>query len=588
MTQRTGRFSRRTVLEGMGVGALGLAGAALLGCGSSAPTGDTATDGAGGAQSVVGATRGGGLPMNAPVVAGTKKPGGTFTASALSTYKQHDPHTALATNIWHIIGEKGLEPDPVNGTIRPHVFTSWEVADPSGTTLVFKMNPNLFIHNKAPWNGRQFTAEDAAWNLERIGGLYAEKLKIAKPSFQRATMVDKITKAEAIDPLTVKVTLSKPNGSFFNGLMDTRVPFAPKEMDDIGWADPMKAGGIGAYQVSEWVADQKSVFKKNDGYSKFRPSEPSFDTYQQIVVPDSTAQQAAFISGQSQTLAVPTPELLNSVKKAKPDANLYTWVDSNWQHIRPGMNYAPFKDLRVRRALFLAQDYAAMANGYYGDGWAYQAALSPGYPEAWKPEKVKSIPGYNPDTKAADRAEANKLLEAAGFPKGKGLEFEIMFQNSSDVNKENATRFQAQMGEVFPEIKVKLKVYPDNATFSVPQAEGKFDTLAYTITSSPDAVIEFTSQYYTGGSRNYGRFSDPKLDALMDKAQVELNKDARAKMLDEAQQKFIDEWMPMYVLYAQPVKTLVQGNVGGYDTTAGIWFGYSATTKVGRWYYVEK
>ena len=45
----------------------------------------------------------------------------------------------------------------------------------------------------------------------------------------------------------------------------------------------------------------------------------------------------------------------------------------------------------------------------------------------------------------------------------------------------------------------------------------------------------------------------------------ELNKDARTKMLEEAQTRFIDEWMPMYVLYAQPVKTMVQGNVGGYD-----------------------
>ena len=79
------------------------------------------------------------------------------------------------------------------------------------------MHPKLFIHNKAPWNGRQFTAEDAAWNLERIGGLYSQKLKIPLGSFQRASMVQNITKAEAVDPLTVKVTLSKPNNAFKPG-----------------------------------------------------------------------------------------------------------------------------------------------------------------------------------------------------------------------------------------------------------------------------------------------------------------------------------------------------------------------------------
>jgi ABC-type transport system substrate-binding protein len=180
------------------------------------------------------------------------------------------------------------------------------------------------------------------------------------------------------------------------------------------------------------------------------------------------------------------------------------------------------------------------------------------------------------------------MLEAAGFPNGRGLDFEIIYQQPSEVNTANATRAQSQLTALFPEMKMRLRPYPDSASFSVPQAEGKFQILAYTITSSPDAVIEFVSQYYTNGSRNYGKFSDPGLDALMDKAQVELDTANRAKLLDEAQQRFIDEWMPMYVLYAQPVKTMVQGDVGGYDTTAGTWFGYSASTKVCRWFYVDK
>ena len=112
--------------------------------------------------------------------------------------------------------------------------------------------------------------------------------------------------------------------------------------------------------------------------------------------------------------------------------------------------------------------------------------------------------------------------------------------------------------------------------------------LAYTITSVPDAVLGFTSQYHSKGSRNYGRFNAPELDTLMDKAIVELNRDARTKMLDEAQQKFMDDWMPMYVLYAQPVKNMIQGNIGGYDTSAGTWYGYGSLTKVNRWFYVNK
>jgi ABC-type transport system substrate-binding protein len=112
------------------------------------------------------------------------------------------------------------------------------------------------------------------------------------------------------------------------------------------------------------------------------------------------------------------------------------------------------------------------------------------------------------------------------------------------------------------------------ASFSVPQAEGKFQMLSYTITAAPDAVVEFVSQYYTNGSRNYGHFSDKGLDTLMDKAQIELNKDNRTKLMDEAQQRFMDEWMPMYVLYAGAGKQMVQGNIGGFDQLVGVWWGY--------------
>jgi ABC-type transport system substrate-binding protein len=217
-------LTRRQVVEGMGLGALGLAGAALLGCGGRSEQAKPTTD----ASGVTTAARGDGvsdtLPLTAPKAQGKKRTGGTFIQPTTSTYVQHDPHTALGGAIYHVIGEKGIEPHPVTNELLPHVLTSWEVADPSGTTLVFKVKQGLKIHNMAPWNGREFNAEDVAWNMERIGGLYADRLKIPKASFQRATMVGNIQKAQAIDPYTVKVTLSKPNSSFFAGLMDTPCP----------------------------------------------------------------------------------------------------------------------------------------------------------------------------------------------------------------------------------------------------------------------------------------------------------------------------------------------------------------------------
>src|SRR5206468_1229172 len=98
-------------------------------------------------------------------------------------------------------------------------------------------------------------------------------------------------------------------------------------------------------------------------------------------------------------------------------------------HLRPSMSYQPFQDIRVRKGIAESIDYADIGNGAYGSGWGYQAALNPGFPEAWKPDKVRSLPGYNPDTKTQDRADGAKLLAAAGFPGGKGIEFEGLVLN---------------------------------------------------------------------------------------------------------------------------------------------------------------
>jgi peptide/nickel transport system substrate-binding protein len=582
---KTSSLTRRSVLRGAGAGALGLAGAALLGCGGDGdgPTNQGAPKSSAPVTSATGVET---LPLTAPVAQGRPRKGGTYAQSiGATTWVLRDSHTQLGASEWHVISEKLLESNFTDAKVLPHIAASWEVADPSGTTLVFKIRPGIKMHNVPPWNGREFDAQDVAWNLERLGGLYADRLKLPVSAFQRATMVQNIMKAEAVDKTTVKVTLSAPNSGLFAGISENRTVLMPKEADDIGYSDPMKLGSMGAYQITEFKKDQSEKFKRFDGY--FRTGEPSMDEAVLQVVPDRTSMIAAFSSNQLQLITGLNQQEEETIKKTNPDALVYTWIDCNWNHIRPSVTYAPFKDIRVRKAIHLAMDYAAIGDGVYGSGWGYQAALNPGFAEAWKPNKVRSLPGYNPDTKAADRAEAQKLMTAAGFPNGKGIDFDVLYITTADFIRENATRFQSQITTTFPEAKVSHKPV-DNPTFATLQAAGDFKTLSYVITAVPDPVLEMISQYRTGGSRNYGKFSEPALDALIDKALAELNPQARAQLLDEFQQKWVDDWRPMYTLHANAVRNALQPNIGGYDKLAGTWYGYSSWTKICRLTYLDK
>ena len=397
------------------------------------------------------------------------------------------------------------------------------------------------------------------------------KTSIAKSAFQRASMVQSLEKAEAIDDLTVKITLSAPNSAFFNGLTGNRTPMMPREMVDIGFDDPTKMAGPGAFQLDEFVEGVKTTYTRNDNY--FRAGEPYFDRFEQVILPDRAATIAAFISGEVHQLANLQSHELEAVRAAKPDANYYHWVDSNWTHYRPNMAYAPFTDFRVRKGMMLATDVAALGDGYYGDGWGYQASLLAGYPEAWKPDKVRTLPGYNPDTKAQDRAEGVKMLAAAGFPGGAGIEFEMLYPDLAAASylEENALRFQSQMTETFPDMVIPLRGIADFAAYSQAQSPGNFGGVTYVITATPDAVIEAISQFRTEGSRNYGDFSEPVLDDILDRAIGELDIDARTDLLDEFQRRFVEEWQPLQVFLARPFRTMMQGDIGGYEQTAGTW-----------------
>jgi ABC-type transport system substrate-binding protein len=234
----------------------------------------------------------------------------------------------------------------------------------------------------------------------------------------------------------------------------------------------------------------------------------------------------------------------------------------------------------------LAIDRAAMNDTYYGPGWAYQAVLSPGFPEGWKPDQVKMLPGFNPDTKEQDRAEAGRLMAAAGYPNGRGLDFEVLYANSDYVIS-HTTVLQDQFRTVFPEMVVKQKSV-SSPQFSTDLAAGKFALTGYVNTVVPDAVLEMTSQYHSTGSRNYGKGDFPEVDAILDKAIGELDRTARTALLDEFQRRFLDEWNLSFILNSRPVRRVVDENIGGYDKWAGFWQQYAATIHAGRWYYVDK
>ncbi|MEQ9245918.1 MAG: ABC transporter substrate-binding protein, partial [Nitratireductor sp.] len=118
-----------------------------------------------------------------------------------------DPTASAAAAIDEILYAnlfQGLTRIGRNGEVLPALAESWEVSD-DGRTYTFKLRSGVTFHD-----GTTFDAEDVKFTLDRAR---AEDSTNAQKQLFAA-----IDTVEAVDPATVKITLSAPQGSFLYNL----------------------------------------------------------------------------------------------------------------------------------------------------------------------------------------------------------------------------------------------------------------------------------------------------------------------------------------------------------------------------------
>lgn len=581
------RLDRRTVLRGALISGAGLGAAALMGCGDADEVSPEEPSAASSSPSSSGGSTGSGASPSGSAD-GAPVRGGVLIHGEVADLTQHDMHTALGGTIWHHISERAFELDHATGELEGRLVDEWEVVDDTATEFVLHVREGVYLHDKEPWNGREFNAEDLAFNLERIAGFTADAEGIPITSFQRRSMLPGLVSAEAIDDYHVNVKLDRPGGSFLNGLAEIRNQLMPKGVVEVGFADSTKFAGPGAFEIVSHEPGSRMEYRRHERF--YNPEQPYFDGQVVIIVPDRASTVAAFVSGQIHYLRTPQPHEEEAIRSSVPDAQHYGWLGPHWDHFRFNFNNPQFQDFRVRKAFQLAINYEELMDGTYGAGlWDWMAVGHPGFPGTWQEEKVKSLPGYNPATKDEDRAEATRMLDAAGYANGAGLDFTVLFRPDIPAHEEHSLRWQADMGNLWGDLNISLQRASDGAAFASQQSARDFDAITYVITAVPDLYLEWHSQHHSDGSRNYGGFENADADALIERGLEAVDPEARAEVAEEFQQKYVEEWMPTIVLGPRNERFILQPNFRGFDATSGPWgFGsYMMRNDAHRWWFAD-
>jgi peptide/nickel transport system substrate-binding protein len=452
----------------------------------------------------------------------TPKHGGALTIST-NFRLGFDPHIMPTTevSIEGMFYSTIIRANPSTNELEPDLAAKWEA--PNSSTLIFTLAPNIKWHDKPPASGRALKVDDIIYSLQRVGS--------SDPRFINKSYVSGIEKMEAVDDKTLRLTLKQPDVTQLGNLSAPPVKIlAPEVVDRAGkFATADTAVGTGAFVLDRFDADVSSSLSRNPAY--FKPGLPYVDRIEARAFKDSQSEWAAFSAGQIDHRWVPGEDSKNFAASQQGHFALDWFPDQGYQISQAMVQRPPFDDARLPKALRLLTDHdewKSFLETWFGRG-RYSSLFAAATAEAWdlsEDDYRKYLEWKQPKDEAIKEGLA--LLSSAGYSKEKPLKFTISGTSAIDYQRAMVQLAQAQLkrnGQGVIDCDIKLY---DTAEWNTVRANATFE---YFIAGhnpggvDPDAY--FTSTFKTGGGRNYGKMSDPALDAMFDKQRALFDENQR-------------------------------------------------------------
>lgn len=271
-----------------------------------------------------------------------------------------------------------------DGSVIPDLAKSWKV---SADRLTYTFD---LVEGAKFSNGQAFTAEDAAFSINRVKTDWTISLKKA---------MDVVQEVKAVSATQLQVTLSKPSNDWLYR-MTTRIGamFSKTGVDKLA-TDPI---GTGPYTLKKWNRGDSISMQRNDSYWG---KKPFFQTVNLKYFKDPTALNNALLTGTINVIGtVQAPESLTQFT-GNPKYDVIEGTTNGEAVLSFNNGKAPFTDKRVRQAVRYAIDHKALMDTCWaGRGTLIGSMVPPTDP--W----YEDLSGLYPH----DVAKAKSLLAEAG------------------------------------------------------------------------------------------------------------------------------------------------------------------------------
>jgi peptide/nickel transport system substrate-binding protein len=299
-----------------------------------------------------------------------------------------DPTTggaaAAIRSVTHLNIFDGLTRIDKDGAVQPNLATSWDISE-DGLTYTFHLKPGVKFSDGTP-----LTADAVKWTLDRDRA--ADSVSAQKQLFAAIASVD------VVDPETVKVTLSQPQGDFvYNMAWGDAVIVSP----DTAATNATNPIGTGPYMLGEWAQGDHITLVRNPNYSG---TPPALDTVTFKFITDGTAATSALLAGDLDVFsAFPAPELLEQFK-SNPDFSVIVGSTQGETIVALNNAHPPLDNVKVREAIAHAIDRQSIIDGaQFGYGTPIGSFFPPGDPAY---VDLTALSNFDPEKSKALLAEA--------------------------------------------------------------------------------------------------------------------------------------------------------------------------------------
>lgn len=423
-------------------------------------------------------------------------------------------------------------------TFGPGLAESWELTD--DTTWVFKLRKGVKFHN-----GTEFKASDVVFTLDRL-----------KKSLM-ANLGANISAFRAIDDYTVEIKTPRPYAVLPNDLAAVLI-LSEKYAKEVGDEQlDLKPIGTGPYKLVEWMKEDHLKLEANADYFS---GPPAIDTVTFRPITNGATRTAALLTGEVDVI-----QDLNvrDVERVKADErynvltmpsllNIVLSLDMREKSPTIALDKNPMTDQRVREAMVRAIDVNAIKsvimNGLSTPSEQYVPASHTGYVDGMS---FRDLYPY-------DVAKATELMAAAGYPDGFTLTLDTT--NNRYVND---TQIAQALASMLAKIKIdlKLNLMPKSNFFGyirVPSEKSSMIMSGWDVPSG-DAGSMYSVMFYSRdkkegyGQVNRGSYSNPEVDALIDKADGTASLDERDGYLQDVTKILMKDIPMIPVHYEQDI-----------------------------------